>query len=111
MIKREEYSTIINQLKMGDQSGVEEEVKKQISENDWLAYYLHIEGDMTRHIRLIQDQIEDNTKEIKNTPNDLLPTYIHAELMDIHELEHIELELEKYKSLLIKVEQEIKRNH
>nr|WP_318540249.1 hypothetical protein [Terribacillus saccharophilus] len=76
---------IIGKIIMGDYSAVDDEFKVYRTEENWLTIYNELKNSSINKKSRLQDQIKKSLQGLKDTPKDLLPTHIHAELIEIIE--------------------------
>lgn len=98
--KHTDYELKIGQMKNGDYSSVREELESVGNEMDCLQMFVRLKGSSLKNIGKLRKQINETSLELNDTPNDLLPPHIHAEIMEIIESKRVELDLVKHKRLL-----------
>lgn len=103
----DDYDLRINEIKIGDLSGVDEELRNAGSIENVLKLYIDLKADSGRNIMKLKKEIESSFREFSDLEIDLLPTKVHGELADLMESKEVELDLKKHKQLLINVKKHI----
>lgn len=95
-----EYEVKINQMRNGDYSKVKEELRSVGNENECLQFFVNLKGSSLKNVNKLQREVKETSLELNDTPNDLLPPHIHAEIVELIESKQVDLDLVKHKKLL-----------
>ncbi|MFZ0444187.1 MAG: hypothetical protein WAM95_06045 [Bacillus sp. (in: firmicutes)] len=102
----DDYGLKIKQMNNGDFSSVKEELKNTGNKDDCLQLFIMNNAQCNKEMYNIGGKLKKVFNEFKELPTDLLPTHIHAEIIEMMDSKRVELEtdrMKKYKTLLKKI--------